>query len=52
MAGKTSGDSGLGVSGNIFRGIQDSFTTQGLTAGMGPRTPNRLLRANRSLYRS
>jgi hypothetical protein len=43
MACKTSGDSGRGVSGNIFRGIQDSFTTQGLTAGRGwpgfPRNP-------------
>jgi len=28
MAGKTSGDSTLGVSAIIFRGIQDSFTTQ------------------------
>jgi hypothetical protein len=30
MTAKTSGDSGPGVSGIIFRGIQDSFTTQGL----------------------
>jgi hypothetical protein len=30
MTTKTSGDSSLGVSGNIFSGIQDSFTTQGL----------------------
>jgi hypothetical protein len=30
MAHKTSGDSTLGVSGIIFRRIQDSFTTQGL----------------------
>jgi hypothetical protein len=29
MARKTSGDSSRGVSGIIFRGIQDSFTTQG-----------------------
>jgi hypothetical protein len=28
MARKTSGDSSLGVSGIIFRRIQDSFTTQ------------------------
>jgi hypothetical protein len=27
---KTSGDSSRRVSGNIFAGIQDSFTTQGL----------------------
>jgi hypothetical protein len=32
MTGKTSGDSSRGVSGFIFRGIQDSFTTQGLRA--------------------
>jgi hypothetical protein len=30
MTGKTSGDSTRGVSHDIFRGIQDSFTTQGL----------------------
>jgi hypothetical protein len=30
MTAKTSGDSTPGVSINIFRGIQDSFTTQGL----------------------
>ena len=30
MTAKTSGDSSPGVSGNIFGGIQDSFTTQGL----------------------
>ena len=30
MTGKTSGDSSRRVSGNIFTGIQDSFTTQGL----------------------
>jgi hypothetical protein len=29
MTAKTSGDSGLGVSRDIFRTIQDSFTTQG-----------------------
>ena len=32
MTAKTSGDSTRGVSGIIFRGIQDSFTTQGLPA--------------------
>jgi len=31
MAAKTSGDSTKRVSGNIFFGIQDSFTTQGFT---------------------
>jgi hypothetical protein len=35
MARKTSGDSSLGVSGIIFRRIQDSFTTQGF-AFKGP----------------
>jgi hypothetical protein len=30
MTAKTSGDSSPGVLGNIFTGIQDSFTTQGL----------------------
>jgi hypothetical protein len=30
MTAKTSGDSSPGVSGIIFRRIQDSFTTQGL----------------------
>ncbi len=37
MTGKTSGDSSPGVSGNIFCGIQDSFTTQGL--GRNPAGP-------------
>ena len=32
MACETSGDSSLGVPGIIFRGIQDSFTTQGLAS--------------------
>jgi hypothetical protein len=32
MTAKTSGDSSRGVSGFIFRRIQDSFTTQGLRA--------------------
>jgi hypothetical protein len=31
MTAKTSGDSSRGVSTNIFAGIQDSFTTQGLS---------------------
>jgi len=31
MAAKTSGDSTKRVSGNIFLGFQDSFTTQGLS---------------------
>ena len=41
MAGKTSGDSTLGVSHDIFPGIQDSFTTQGLAPEMARSTPNR-----------
>jgi hypothetical protein len=32
MTAKTSGDSSPGVSGNIFVGIQHSFTTQGFEA--------------------
>jgi hypothetical protein len=32
MARKTSSDSGRGVSGIIFRAIQDSFTTQWVAA--------------------
>jgi hypothetical protein len=35
MTGKTSGDSSPGVSGNIFGGIHDSFTTQGLARMAG-----------------
>ena len=34
MTAKTSGDSGSGVSRDIFRAIQDSFTTQGLKPEM------------------
>jgi hypothetical protein len=33
---KTSGDSGPGVSHDIFRPIQDSFTTQGFRPEMAP----------------
>jgi hypothetical protein len=33
MARETSGDSSQGVPGIIFRGIQESFTTQGLAFG-------------------
>jgi len=36
MTAKTSGDSTPGVSGIIFPGIQDSFTTQGLAPQNGP----------------
>lgn len=39
MAGKTSGDSTRRVSRNIFPGIQDSFTTQGLSPRNGPIHP-------------
>ena len=35
MTAKTSGDSSRGVSANIFAGIQDSFTTQGLNTDPG-----------------
>jgi len=44
MARKTSGDSTLGVSHDIFPGIQDSFTTQGLPPEMARSTPNRVRR--------
>jgi hypothetical protein len=41
MMAKTSGDSSRGVSTNIFAGIQDSFTTQGLpTPGFDRNEPN------------
>ena len=36
MTPKTSGDSGPGVSHDIFRPIQDSFTTQGFEPEMAP----------------
>jgi len=36
ITAKTSGDSGPGVSHDIFRPIQDSFTTQGFKAEMAP----------------
>ena len=39
MARKTSGDSTRGVSHDIFPGIQDSFTTQGLSPGNVPIQP-------------
>jgi hypothetical protein len=39
MTAKTSGDSSPGVSHDIFREIQDSFTTQGLRDS-GPKRPN------------
>jgi hypothetical protein len=39
MAAKTSGDSTERVSGNIFFGIQDSFTTQGLSPNGAPFCP-------------
>ncbi len=39
MARKTSGDSTRGVSHDIFSGIQDSFTTQGLPAETPRSTP-------------
>ena len=64
MAAKTSGDSTKRVSGNIFLGIQDSFTTQGLSAngalsarfrplrsGRGPLKPKPALRV-KVVYRS
>jgi hypothetical protein len=35
MTAKTSGDSGSGVSRDIFQAIQDSFTTQGTQASAG-----------------
>ena len=38
MTPKTSGDSTPGVSTNIFRGIQDSFTTQGLPTSKARKT--------------
>jgi hypothetical protein len=41
MARKTSGDSTRGVSQDIFRTIQDSFTTQGLPAPTAPDPANR-----------
>ena len=45
MTAKTSGDSSPGVSRNIFRpGIQDSFTTQGLSPN-GPRSLDTEFRA-------
>jgi hypothetical protein len=49
MTAKTSGDSTLGVSGIIFRAIQDSFTTQGLRTEMAPAaTANRPAAASES----
>jgi hypothetical protein len=46
MACKTSGDSSRRVPGIIFRGIQDSFTTQGLAskARSGTASPLRPIR--------
>ena len=45
MAQETSGDSSGGVSGYIFRGIQDSFTTQGLLQKRPRRCPILLKKA-------
>jgi hypothetical protein len=42
MAQGTSGDSSRGVPGFILRGIQDSFTTQGLAEKQPRRCPNLL----------
>jgi hypothetical protein len=52
MTSETSGDSRPGVSGIIFRRIQDSFTTQG--SETPPGDPSRIahLRVNRSRQRS
>ena len=41
MMMETSGDSGPGVSGIIFSGIQDSFTTQGLARPKTVQRPTR-----------
>ena len=44
MARKTSSDSGRGVSGIIFRAIQDSFTTQWVAANRRVRDVGSCLR--------
>jgi hypothetical protein len=46
MAGKTSGDSIPGVSAIIFRGIQDSFTTQADCQNPPESTPKTSLKSS------